>query len=906
MSAVATTCFVCKTESKSGKLVAFTEASLKKCKDILQTRIASNFKYADLTLPENLVSSVNIGYHVKCYRAFTAVSAKSKNQDAEILQPPEPLVKTRSQGCFLPPVSSTGVLPKVCIFCHKNRKFVNLERQDLIPVRTFAFEESVKKVAHSLNDIDFLAEVGDNFVAKEVHYHKICWLKYSAPCLKNTHSQSSAKQKTGFDEVMEEFLKFVHENIVIQKKAYLLVNLLKQFAILYEDMTELECSYTTQRLESKLVKHFSESLTIGTVNQKKVVFHRDLSEDQLQLLVAATNDQILFKETASKLRKIISKVEPSFLPSILTTETVKKGEVETPPELSEFLSELIGGTSSKTKESEHTRRRVKSLAEDIIFSWSKGKLKPSKHITLGLSMMSLTSSRKIIDILNRYGHTLSYSTLESIETELCYSDLAISEHTLAPSAMIKSANLATGVAFNNFDRYVETIGGKDTLHDTVGIAYQISDANLAEPCSATLEQPSVIPPKKRRRKFESDNMTVIEPYRKKPKFTATIEPLDYPARLIVPESLSTAQQRDLLWMVSVALELPDTPMWIGFNAKTIRDTSPRQNIFYLPPINQSPTSNSVVLETMKRAKQIAAECGQENICVTYDLAIAKVAFQIQCTEAPAFDNLFIQMGDFHTMMAFFHAIGKVIEDCGLTDILVDAEIIAGGSVNGFLQGKHFNRCKRIHPIISLALQILHFQSFLTSKNLVTGAAVISELEELSSSKENLRVSGELGNLLAEYRNYCDETLAGNHGKTSQFFYQYVRMINYYFWFSRSIREGDFQLYTYVIPKFTSFFFALNQPNYARWLVKYHENLMKVKETHPELMKTINSGCFAVRRTALTFSRSPVDLTLEQTINADAANKLTGISHFTNSISARERWARQVWLTQSRPKLFPQL
>lgn len=174
MSAVATTCFVCKTESKSGKLVAFTEASLKKCKDILQTRIASNFKYADLTLPENLVSSVNIGYHAKCYCAFTAVSAKSKNQDAEILQPPEPLVKTRSQGCFLPPVSSTGVLPKVCIFCHKNRKFVNLEKQDLIPVRTFAFEESVKKVAQSLNDIDFLAQVGDNFVAKEIHYHKIC------------------------------------------------------------------------------------------------------------------------------------------------------------------------------------------------------------------------------------------------------------------------------------------------------------------------------------------------------------------------------------------------------------------------------------------------------------------------------------------------------------------------------------------------------------------------------------------------------------------------------------------------------------------------------------------------------------------------------------------------------------
>lgn len=33
------------------------------------------------------------------------------------------------------------------------------------------------------------------------------------------------------------------------------------------------------------------------------------------------------------------------------------------------------------------------------------------------------------------------------------------------------------------------------------------------------------------------------------------------------------------------------------------------------------------------------------------------------------------------------------------------------------------------------------------------------------------------------------------------------------------------------------------------------------------------------------------MTLEQTINADAAGRLTGIVHLTDSISARQRWAR---------------
>ena len=39
-----------------------------------------------------------------------------------------------------------------------------------------------------------------------------------------------------------------------------------------------------------------------------------------------------------------------------------------------------------------------------------------------------------------------------------------------------------------------------------------------------------------------------------------------------------------------------------------------------------------------------------------------------------------------------------------------------------------------------------------------------------------------------------------------------------------------------------------------------------------------------------FSRLPIDLTLEQTVNADAASQKTGIPYFTNSVSARQLWA----------------
>ena len=107
------------------------------------------------------------------------------------------------------------------------------------------------------------------------------------------------------------------------------------------------------------------------------------------------------------------------------------------------------------------------------------------------------------------------------------------------------------------------------------------------------------------------------------------------------------------------------------------------------------------------------ECGETYAIVTYDLAIAKTALQVQAQESPIFDNiLFICFGAFHICMAYFNVLGYIIESSGCTDVLCSAEVLAQGSVRSFIAGKHFNRCRRIHPLFALSLQILHFKQFL--------------------------------------------------------------------------------------------------------------------------------------------------------------------------------------------------
>ena len=66
---------------------------------------------------------------------------------------------------------------------------------------------------------------------------------------------------------------------------------------------------------------------------------------------------------------------------------------------------------------------------------------------------------------------------------------------------------------------------------------------------------------------------------------------------------------------------------------------------------------------------------------------------------------------------------------------------------------------------------------------------------------------------------------------------------------------------------------------------YHNNLLKLQNTHPQVYEDFRNGYFVLKRTSKQFSCEPVDLTLKQIISTDAACQRTGISALTNSISA---------------------
>ena len=193
--------------------------------------------------------------------------------------------------------------------------------------------------------------------------------------------------------------------------------------------------------------------------------------------------------------------------------------------------------------------------------------------------------------------------------------------------------------------------------------------------------------------------------------------------------------------------------------------------------------------------------------------------QMQITDAPKYDDLFIMPGPFHIELAFSKAIGKIVETSGGPEMLNDSGVLAPGSLNGFLQGKHFNRCRRLHPILAFTLELLHFQAFMETckqSNYFSYselAVVLGNLQDDTDSTtwSSVQLSDVFTSCVEKYETHREETRSGTHGTTAQSWIMYVDYIHDFHNLECAIRTNDINLFLHALTPTCSL-----QPRYVGW------------------------------------------------------------------------------------------
>lgn len=470
--------------------------------------------------------------------------------------------------------------------------------------------------------------------------------------------------------VFQQFQPYLSDRIIQNREVVALSDIfsyyMRQFTeeISSSHAESMQSSFRQQHLLDKILKSRTD---IAKIVYKKRTYLHTIDMDIQEVLSKGfeREDELTskIKSVAMEIRKKINQMEIRKLPKQnIPLKSIIEGECNIPDELYLLIEGIVQGPSwpskSETKRKLIKQNKISAICDTIIFNTSDGETKPSSCLSLALAIKSLTSSRRVLNILNRLGYCLSYTVTAAIETELAY--FCSTEHTILPFEL--SPTTYTHCAFDNYDLYVETLTGESTLHDTVGIAYQnvnhpqqlsinglqegINDISLL---NAPLQPPNdACPSNSRRRKYLSPFDNSLEPYTRRNE--AIVLNGNKSTNL---GAWDTAIDTNHLWMFNHALLKNDAKKWFAFHSERVIDSNPPQIIGYMPIINESPTKDAVVVKTLNMALKLADECHQDYISVTYDLAIAQKAYRILADTKSEFHKIFIMLGAFHTELAYF-------------------------------------------------------------------------------------------------------------------------------------------------------------------------------------------------------------------------------------------------------------
>ena len=258
---------------------------------------------------------------------------------------------------------------------------------------------------------------------QEIRYHAICRTELqnraelkSSTKIKNDWHKTRVAHAVAFEEIHIDMRECVIEN----DEAHFKKNLVSNYRSILVDVggpSFQDVVFTSQHLQEKLRLSFGDSILFDHGNKRKgnIVYNANTNLVIAVRKAFESDSKINMKsrEMALDLRKSILDCDKRQLHRAITLPDIYQGESDIPLELTEFLSNLIMGNDNRKTNSAIKKRRIESIAHNIIYSATGGSIKPSKQLLSGLAVKSMTGSRRLIEILNRLGQSITTTQLKN-------------------------------------------------------------------------------------------------------------------------------------------------------------------------------------------------------------------------------------------------------------------------------------------------------------------------------------------------------------------------------------------------------------------------------------------------------------------------------------------------------------
>ena len=314
----------------------------------------------------------------------------------------------RLQSPLSSPSSAAWVYPKECNICsgfrvqHKRRKY------EPYKISTHNAEQTIKAAAKD-KDPELFNEIQQlDLIAKEFKFHKSGYA--ISPRLAVESTEQTDVQSSYDHGKFEEVIRFVEDEIIGLGRAISM----KVIHNIYE--LGVDDSRYTSKLKQRLQNHFKDRTSFLTPKEKAcdiVIPKSCLDASAVHYDITKTVEAAATHIREEILKKTEDLPEVNWPPSIEKLSDPDRTPVKS---FIKFLESLIYLEGHRKSPSPNLARIVNSFAQDITGAVTRGKQIQKKQILLGLGLHSLTGSRKVIDIIHKLGHSISYNTVCEIET----------------------------------------------------------------------------------------------------------------------------------------------------------------------------------------------------------------------------------------------------------------------------------------------------------------------------------------------------------------------------------------------------------------------------------------------------------------------------------------------------------
>ena len=313
------------------------------------------------------------------------------------------------------------------------------------------------------------------------------------------------------------------------------------------------------------------------------------------------------------------------------------------------------------------------------------------------------------------------------------------------------------------------------------------------------------------------------------------------------------------------------PTW-NANNSLISTETPVTAYSGLPLLYGSPTDWSNLYTALRISQNINTQVspGRKTI-ISLDMQL-----YIKCIKRKAEDNVnrnfVFRVGELHTVFASLKATGKYIDESGIDQSLIEADIYGPTTIQQIKEGKHMKRGIDAYTTVYLALYKLYlaklFEQYpeefeLSVKDAISSQCNLlqsrSEIENHSLKDGHMDLIDTLGNIeFQEKQEEFDNSLT----KQAKFLRNFMKMFESLLLFVRATRQKDWELHLMSLNGLVKYFFAHGLQNYARMVPVYLSEMFALKEQDPELWEYFKQGNFSVNKTRIPFSAIGADHGIE--------------------------------------------